>query len=119
MQADEFELFDLRVEVVVHDDRKIQCNARVGDYFEVQGEMLRFPAGQGFSMYSLAARLPLLPAKQRVTHRAADEVQPMTGGSEALGQGGGRLDERSEALWDCGLGHCLTVVGHRSLNGNV
>jgi uncharacterized repeat protein (TIGR04076 family) len=70
MQADEFELFDLRVEVVVHDDRKIQCNARAGDYFEVQGEMLRFPAGQGFSMYSLAALLPLLPAKQRVTQPA-------------------------------------------------
>jgi uncharacterized repeat protein (TIGR04076 family) len=70
MQADEFELFDLRVEVVVHDDRKIQCNSRVGDYFEVQGEMLRFPAGQGFSMYSLAALLPLLPAKQRVTQPA-------------------------------------------------
>ncbi|WP_342618930.1 TIGR04076 family protein [Rhodoferax sp. GW822-FHT02A01] len=70
MQADEFELYDLRVEVVVHDDRKIQCNAKVGDYFEVQGELLRFPAGQGFSMYSLAALLPLLPAKQRVTQAA-------------------------------------------------
>jgi uncharacterized repeat protein (TIGR04076 family) len=70
MQADEFELYDLRVEVVVHDDRKIQCNAKVGDYFEVQGEVLRFPDGQGFSMYSLAALLPLLPAKQRVTQAA-------------------------------------------------
>ncbi len=70
MQADEFELYDLRVEVVIHDDRKIQCNAKVGDYFEVQGELLRFPAGQGFSMYSLAALLPLLPAKQRITSAA-------------------------------------------------
>ena len=30
--------------------------------------MLHLPPGQGFSIYSLAALLPLLPAKQRVTH---------------------------------------------------
>jgi uncharacterized repeat protein (TIGR04076 family) len=70
MHSDEFELYDLKVEVVVHDDRKIQCNAKVGDYFEVQGEMLFFPAGRGFSLYSLAALLPLLPAKQRATDAA-------------------------------------------------
>ncbi len=70
LPADEFELYDLRVEVVVHDDRKIQCSARVGDYFEARGEVLHFPPGQGFSMYSLAALLPLLPAKQRVTQAA-------------------------------------------------
>ena len=70
MHADEFELYDLRVEVVVYDDRKIQCNAKIGDYFDVKGEVLHFPEGQGFSMYSLAALLPLLPAKQRVTHAA-------------------------------------------------
>jgi len=67
LPADEFELYDLRVEVVVHDDRKIQCSAKVGDHFEARGELLHFPPGQGFSMYSLAALLPLLPAKQRVT----------------------------------------------------
>ena len=70
MASDQFELYDLRVEVVVQDQRKIQCNAKVGDYFEVRGEVLHFPPGQGFSMYSLAALLPLLPAKQRVTHPA-------------------------------------------------
>lgn len=68
MASDAFELYDLRVEVVVVDDRKIQCNAQVGDWFEVRGEMLHFPPGQGFSMYSLSALLPLLPAKQRATH---------------------------------------------------
>ncbi len=31
------------------------------------GEMLYLPPGQGFSIYSLAALLPLLPAKQRQT----------------------------------------------------
>ena len=62
-----FELYDLRVEVVGPPDRKIYCGARLGDYFELQGEMLKFPPGQGFSIYSLAALLPLLPAKQRMT----------------------------------------------------
>lgn len=67
-QADAgFELYDLRVEVVGPPDQAIYCGARPGDYFELQGEMLRLPAGQGFSIYSLAALLPLLPAKQRVT----------------------------------------------------
>jgi len=64
---DSFELYDLRVEVVGPPDAKIYCGARLGDYFELHGEMLRLPPGQGFSIYSLAALLPLLPAKQRVT----------------------------------------------------
>jgi len=65
---DRFELFDLRVEVVAPEGVPIQCNARLGDWFEVRGELLHFPPGQPFSMYSLAALLPLLPAKQRPTH---------------------------------------------------
>ena len=62
-----FELYDLRVEVIGPPDRTIYCSARLGDYFELQGEMLKLPPGQGFSIYSLAALLPLLPAKQRTT----------------------------------------------------
>jgi uncharacterized repeat protein (TIGR04076 family) len=65
---DSFELWDLRVEVVAPADAKLFCSAKVGDFFEVQGETLHLPPGQGFSMYSLAALLPLLPAKQRATH---------------------------------------------------
>lgn len=65
---DEFELYDLHVEVVAPPGAKIQCNAKLGDYFELRGEMLHLPPGQGFSIYSLAALLPLLPAKQRATH---------------------------------------------------
>lgn len=61
-----FELYDLRVEVVGPPDRPIYCGARLGDYFELHGEMLNLPPGQGFSIYSLAAVLPLLPAKQRL-----------------------------------------------------
>jgi uncharacterized repeat protein (TIGR04076 family) len=67
MNDDRFEIHDLRVEVVAPAGAVIQCNAKVGDWFEVRGEMLHFPPGQGFSMYSLAALLPLLPAKQRAT----------------------------------------------------
>jgi uncharacterized repeat protein (TIGR04076 family) len=67
MDDDSFEVFDLRVEVVGPADQKIYCGAHLGDHFEVRGEMLHFPPGQGFSMYSLAAILPLLAAKQRVT----------------------------------------------------
>ena len=68
---DGFDLYDLRVEVVVPTARageRILCNARVGDWFELRGELLHLPPGQAFSIYSLAALLPLLPAKQRPTH---------------------------------------------------
>lgn len=66
---DSFELYDLRVEVVVPagDGRRVLCGAQPGDHFTLQGEMLALPPGQGFSIYSLGAVLPLLAAKQRVT----------------------------------------------------
>src|SRR5579862_7158866 len=67
---DEFELYDLRVEVVVPEGGAIYCGAKPGDWFDVRGEMLHLPHDQGFSLYSLAALLPLLPAKQRVTDPA-------------------------------------------------
>jgi uncharacterized repeat protein (TIGR04076 family) len=66
-ETEGFDLYDLRVEVIGPPGAKIYCGARLGDYFELQGEMLKLPAGQGFSIYSLAALLPLLPAKQRMT----------------------------------------------------
>ncbi|MBN8713012.1 MAG: TIGR04076 family protein [Xanthomonadales bacterium] len=64
---DAFELYDLKVEVVAPPGAKLYCSARVGDSFELRGELLHLPDGQGFSIYSLAAVLPLLAAKQRVT----------------------------------------------------
>ena len=66
--GDSFELYDLRVEVVAPEGGPIYCGAKIGDHFELRGEMLHLPPGQGFSIYSLAALLPLLPAKQRPTH---------------------------------------------------
>ena len=67
-QDDSFELYDLRVDVVAPANGAIYCGAKAGDYFELRGEMLYLPPGQGFSIYSLAALLPLLPAKQRPAH---------------------------------------------------
>ncbi|KAI9465033.1 hypothetical protein BJY52DRAFT_1248178 [Lactarius psammicola] len=51
-----FDLYDLRVEVVCPPE---------GTY-----PMLYLPPGQGFSIYSIGAILPLLAAKQRATARA-------------------------------------------------
>lgn len=64
---DGFDLWDLKVEVVAPEGAKIWCGANVGDYFELRGEMLHLPPGQGISIYSLASVLPLLAAKQRQT----------------------------------------------------
>jgi uncharacterized repeat protein (TIGR04076 family) len=65
---DSFELYDLKIEVVAPEGATLYCGAKPGDSFELKGEMLHLPPGQGFSIYSLAALLPLLPAKQRATH---------------------------------------------------
>jgi len=67
MADDAFELYDLKVEVVAPEGAKLWCSAAVGDWFELRGENLYLPEGQGFSIYSLAAVLPLLAAKQRIT----------------------------------------------------
>ena len=65
--SDEFTLYDLKVEVAECRGRMV-CNHKLGDYFELSGENLSFPAGQTFALYPLAALLPMLPAKQRETH---------------------------------------------------
>lgn len=64
---DSFELYDLKVEAVAPPGVKVYSGAQPGDYFELKGEMLYLPPGQGFSIYSLSAVLPLLAAKQRET----------------------------------------------------
>ncbi|KAG1816288.1 uncharacterized protein F5891DRAFT_401642 [Suillus fuscotomentosus] len=66
--ADTFQLYDLRVEVICPPGERILCGAKEGDHFVLEGEMLHLPPGQAFSIYSLSAVLPLLAAKQRVTH---------------------------------------------------
>lgn len=65
---DKFTLYDLKVEVI-GSRGKMVCKHKIGDYFKVSGENISFPRGQTFSMYALAALLPLLPAKQRMTNK--------------------------------------------------
>lgn len=60
----EFELYDLKVEVV-KTEKPMVCSHKEGDSFYVIGENLVFEEQTSFSMYSLSALLPLLPAKQR------------------------------------------------------
>ena len=64
MENDEFTLYDLKVEVT-RSEKPFVCSHREGDAFLVQGENLVFPEGGAFSLYTLSALLPLLPAKQR------------------------------------------------------
>ena len=64
---DTFTLYDLKVEVI-GSDKPMVCSHKEGDYFYVIGENLVFPENTAFSMYSLSAILPLLPAKQRELH---------------------------------------------------
>ncbi|WMS42362.1 TIGR04076 family protein [Acuticoccus sp. MNP-M23] len=64
--SDAFTLYDLRVEIVRRGEGRIYCG-KEGDWFEMRGEMLHLPDGQGFSIYSLSAVLPLIAAKQRET----------------------------------------------------
>lgn len=61
-----FWLYDLRVETVL-DGRVPVCRHVQGESFRVEGESLIFAPQTKVSMYALAALLPLLPAKQRMT----------------------------------------------------
>ena len=64
--SDDFWLYDLRVETIVG-DRTAVCRHVEGESFRVEGELLIFDEGQKVSMYALAALLPVLPVKQRMT----------------------------------------------------
>lgn len=66
---DGFDLFDLRVDVIIPEGGAVYCGAKPGDHFELRGEMLHLPDDQGISIYSLSSVLPLLAAKQRATDR--------------------------------------------------
>ncbi len=65
---DSFELFDLRVEVVVPEEGPVYCGAKPGDYFELKGENAASAAGSGHFHLFARLRPALLAAKQRPTH---------------------------------------------------
>lgn len=64
MSERHFHLYDLRVEVI-ESERPFVCSHELGTAFEVRGENLHFANDRPFSLYALAALLPLLPPKQR------------------------------------------------------
>lgn len=63
---DLFVLYDLKIETVAT-DKAFVCSHTVGASFIAEGENLIFSIGVPFSLYVLAALLPLIPAKQRET----------------------------------------------------
>ena len=65
MPDDNVMLFDLTVEVHCREGRSFVCSHAEGQAFSVVGENLVFDKPSSFSLYALAAVLPLLPAKQR------------------------------------------------------
>jgi uncharacterized repeat protein (TIGR04076 family) len=67
MDDDTFELFDLRVTIEEIRGR-CTCAHVVGDFFDVRGGKIIVPSSDGFCLYALQSTMPLLPAKQRVTH---------------------------------------------------
>ena len=64
---DSFDLYDLKVEWVPG-DKPCWCYAKEGDHFILSGEHMEMAPGTKWSMYTMAAILPVLPAKQRETH---------------------------------------------------
>ena len=64
--TDSFALYHLEVSVV-GDLETFVCSHTPGHAFDVIGENLVFDDNKQFSLYALAALLPLLPAKQRET----------------------------------------------------
>ena len=103
MKDPEFTLYDLRVETI-EGERPFVCRHEVGSAFEVRGENLHFEPGRPFSMYALAALLPLLPAKQRPLNQydwmATDHViacpDPHCGGRFRISRIGKRVFRRDD-----------------------
>lgn len=66
---DSFTLYDLEISVI-GDPIDFVCSHKPGHAFDVVGENLVFgDRNNKFSQFALAALMPLLPAKQRVTHK--------------------------------------------------
>lgn len=66
---DGYPLFDLKVVVEQAENVPMICRHNVGDWFTVtDDDLITMGPGVRFPMYSLAAILPILPAKQRDLH---------------------------------------------------
>ncbi len=69
MREDQFELYDLSIQVEKIDGH-CTCEMSIGDTFHLKGGKLSMPDGQDFCLYALQSVIPLLPAKQRKNHPA-------------------------------------------------
>jgi uncharacterized repeat protein (TIGR04076 family) len=67
--ADAFALYDLAV-VVERIDGHCTCRMQPGDTVYLRSGKLSMSPGTDFCLYALQAVIPLLPAKQRQSHRA-------------------------------------------------
>ncbi len=69
LRKDQFELYDLKV-CVEKIDGHCTCNMAIGDSFYIKGGKISLPEGSDFCLYALQSTIPLLPAKQRMSHPA-------------------------------------------------
>jgi uncharacterized repeat protein (TIGR04076 family) len=66
----EFMLYDLTVEVHRREGRPFACGHAEGPAFRVSGEDIIYDQPGAFSLYALAALIPLLPGMQRALDTA-------------------------------------------------
>ena len=64
---DAFELYDIKVEVANNGIKPMVCNHKEGDFFLLSGENFSLPHDQSFPIYCLAALIPIITVKQRLT----------------------------------------------------
>lgn len=69
LQANQFELYDLKI-IVEKIDGHCTCAMAVGDHFCLKSGKISMPEGKDFCLYALQSTIPLLPAKQRICHPA-------------------------------------------------
>lgn len=69
LRSDQFELYDLVI-VVEKITGNCTCEMKEGDCFYLKGGKLSLPDGANFCLYALQSTIPLLPAKQRISHPA-------------------------------------------------
>lgn len=69
LRPDQFELYDLKIQVESIDGN-CTCQMAIGDHFFLKGGKLSMPDKSDFCLYALQSCIPLLPAKQRIGHPA-------------------------------------------------
>ncbi|KAL4866516.1 hypothetical protein BDV12DRAFT_199115 [Aspergillus spectabilis] len=96
MSDDSFQLYDLRVEVVCPEGKRILCGGKTGDYFTLKGEMMYLPPGQGISIYSLDAVIacpdPHCPSQLKIVRTGVTVFKHSETTAEPLNSSEPKLD---------------------------